>query len=311
MMQKNDRIFIAGRYGMVGSAIERMLRGQGYTNISGYSHSQHDLSNQAETDAFFKFYKPEYVFFAAAKVGGIYANDNYSADFIYSNLEIQNNTIQASYKYGVKKLLFLGSSCIYPRLAKQPIKEEYLLTGELEPTNSAYAVAKIAGITMCQSYNKQYKTNFICAMPTNLFGKNDNYDRMTSHVLPAIIHKVYDAIESKGALVLWGSGKPLREFMYVDDMADACIFLMNNYNGNGIVNVGSGEEVSIAELAKMISDVAGYKGEIVFDNSMPDGTPKKLLDCSKLHGLGWKSKITLLEGIRLTWDDFLKQNIQI
>jgi len=308
-MNKDSKIFIAGRYGLVGSAIERCLLQQGFHNIIGARHNECDLTSQAATERFFGIHRPEYVFFAAAKVGGISANNTYPAEFIYSNLEIQNNIIHSCYLYGVRRLLFLASSCIYPKFAKQPINEDELLSGKLEPTNAPYAVAKIAGITMCQSYNRQYGTDFICAMPTNLYGPGDRYHTDDSHVLPAMILKIHTAkAEQKDSVKLWGSGKPLREFMYSDDLAEALIFLMENYSGNEIVNVGSGQEVSIAALADIIKTVVGFKGRIIFDSSMPDGTPRKLLDCSKLRALGWNPKHkSLMEGISVAYADFLER----
>ncbi len=310
-MEKNSKIYIAGIRGMVGSAIERVLREHGYTNIVGHSSSELDLTHQSAVYGMFAKEKPDYVFFAAAKVGGIYANNTYPAEFIYSNLCIQNNLIHISYLSDVKKLLFLGSSCIYPKMAPQPMKEEYLLSGELEPTNEPYALAKISGLKMCEAYNRQYGTNFISCMPTNLYGPNDNYDLMNSHVLPALIRKIHEAkINNEKSYVVWGTGKPKREFLYVDDLARACILLMNEYNENSTINVGTGEEISIGELATTAAEVIGYKGEIVYDNSKPDGTPRKLLDVSKLKNLGWKPQFTLKEGIKKSYEDFLQGTVR-
>jgi len=289
--------------GLVGSAIVRALKKQGYDNLILRTHSELDLLDQKATADFFKKEKPEYVFLAAAKVGGIMANKTYPADFIYQNLQIQNNIIHHSYLNGVKKLLFLGSSCIYPKLARQPIREEHLLTGELEPTNEPYAVAKIAGIKMCQTYNRQYGTNFISVMPTNLYGPNDNFDLENSHVLPAMIRKFHEAkISNQNEVVVWGTGAARREFLHVDDLADACVFLMNNYDNSEVINIGTGEDVSIKELAEMIKKITGFTGEIVWDASKPDGTPRKLLDVSRLHNLGWKHQINLPNGILSTYE---------
>ncbi|KKS97845.1 MAG: NAD-dependent epimerase/dehydratase [Candidatus Giovannonibacteria bacterium GW2011_GWA1_43_15] len=289
--------------GLVGSAIVRALKKQGYDNLILRTHSELDLLDQKATADFFKKEKPEYVFLAAAKVGGIMANKTYPADFIYQNLQIQNNIIHHSYLNGVKKLLFLGSSCIYPKLARQPIREEHLLTGELEPTNEPYAVAKIAGIKMCQTYNRQYGTNFISVMPTNLYGPNDNFDLENSHVLPAMIRKFHEAkISNQNEVVVWGTGAARREFLHVDDLADACVFLMNNYDDSEVINIGTGEDVSIKELAEMIKKITGFTGEIVWDASKPDGTPRKLLDVSRLHNLGWKHQINLPNGILSTYE---------
>ena len=367
-MNKSSKIYIAGHTGLVGSAILRMLQFQGYNNLILRTHQELDLEIQKDVNDFFEKERPEYVFLAAAKVGGIYANNTFPADFIYNNLIIQVNVIHAAYKFGVKKLLYLGSSCIYPRLAPQPMKEEYLLTGLLEPTNEPYAIAKIAGIKMCQAYNRQYGTNFVSVMPTNLYGPNDNYDLMDSHVLPALICKFHlakllwegefgeiikvlkvyrnlpelslinspDSSSDSSCLVptayctaemniqlqikndlsrfginseavtLWGTGTPRREFMYSLDMAEACIFLMENYNSGDIINIGTGEDITIRELADLISEVIGYKGEIRWDNTKPDGTPQKLLDVSRLHSMGWKHKTSIKDGLRLTYQDFLK-----
>ena len=306
-MTLDSKIFVAGHNGMVGSAIVRRLTELGYTNIITLNRNKLNLLDQSEVDNFFRKEGPEYVFLAAAKVGGINANQTQKADFLYENLMIQTNVIKSSYSYDVKKLIFLGSSCIYPKMSPQPIKEEYLLTGSLEPTNDAYAIAKITGIKMCQSYNEQYDTNFISVMPTNLYGPNDNYDLNNSHVLPAMIRKFHEAkIEGKQSVELWGTGTPMREFLYVDDLADACIHLMLNYNESEIVNIGTGQDVTIKELALTISDIVGYDGDINFNSDMPDGTPRKLLDVSKLSGLGWEYKTTLLEGIKKTYNDYVK-----
>jgi GDP-L-fucose synthase len=302
-LEKNAKIFVAGHRGLVGSAILRLLQERGYTQLICRTHSELDLTDQGAVKAFFEKERPEYVFLAAAKVGGIYANNTYPADFIYQNLVMQNNVIHHSYVNGVKKLCFLGSSCIYPKIAPQPMKEEYLLDGKLEPTNEPYAVAKIAGIEMAKSYNRQYGTNFISVMPTNLYGPNDNFDLQNSHVLPALIKKFVDAKENNSAsVVLWGSGKPRREFLYVDDMADACIYLMNNYSGNDFVNIGTGEDVTILEVAQMIREIVGFDGQLEFDATKPDGTPRKLLDVSRINSLGWKAKVPLREGLKRAID---------
>ncbi len=302
-MQKNSKIYVAGHRGLVGSAIVRKLQKEGYENLLLRTSSEVDLRNQQEVKVFFEAEKPEYVFMAAAKVGGINANNVYPADFIYDNLCIQNNIIHESYRNGVKKLLFLGSSCIYPKNAEQPIKEEYLLSGYLEPTNDAYAIAKIAGIKMCQSYHKQYGCNFISAMPTNLYGPGDNYDLKKSHVLPALLRKFYEAkLNHEPTVTVWGTGKPRREFLHADDLADACLFLMENYNDPEIINIGVGKDISIGEMAEMIKKITGYEGGIVFDTSMPDGTFRKLLDVGKLHGLGWEAQIGFEEGMRKTYE---------
>jgi GDP-L-fucose synthase len=306
-MDSRSKIYIAGHDGMVGSAIHRILKYKGFTNIVYRNLNELDLINQVETKRFFEKEKPEYVFLAAAKVGGIIANNTYRAQFIYENIQIQNNIIHSSYLNDVKKLLFLGSSCIYPKLAPQPIKEEYLLTGLLEPTNEPYAIAKIAGIKMCQAYNDQYNTNYISVMPTNLYGPNDNFDLETSHVLPALIRKFHEAkIENKPFVEIWGSGDPKREFLHVDDMADACVFLMDDYSGNNFLNIGVGEDISIKDLANLIKESVGFEGDLNFDKSKPDGTPRKLLDISKLHSLGWKHSITLSNGIEKTYNWFNK-----
>ncbi len=305
-MNKKSKIYIAGHRGLVGSATKRKLEEEGYNNLVFKTREDLDLLDSNKVGDFFKKEKPEYVFLAAAKVGGILANDDYPADFIYQNLLIQNNIIHNSYLNKVKKLLFLGSSCIYPKNCPQPIKEEYLLSGFLEETNKAYAVAKIAGIEMCQSYNKQYKTNFISVMPTNLYGPNDNFDLKSSHVLPALICKFHEAkINNDEAVVVWGTGLPKREFLYVDDLADACIFLMNNYNESDIVNIGTGEDITIFELSKLIKKVIGFKGEIINDTTKPDGTLQKLLDVGRINKVGWHHKISLEEGLEKTYKWFL------
>ena len=309
-MQQTDKIYIAGHRGMVGSAIKRYLEKNDYENLVYRTSSELDLRNSDSVKTFFDNEKPEYVFLSAAKVGGIHANNTYRADFIYDNMMIQSNVIYHACRTGVKKLLILGSSCIYPRLAPQPIKEESLLTGPLEPTNEPYAIAKIAGIKMCEAYRHQYGCNFITVMPTNLYGPADNYDLDNSHVLPALIRKFHEAkIYGNREVTIWGTGKPMREFLYADDLADACVFLMLNYDEGGPVNVGVGVDISIAELARMIRDVVGYNGDIRFNPEMPDGTPRKLLDVSKIRKLGWKHKISLVEGIHLAYSDFLKNKI--
>jgi len=302
-MDKGARIYVAGHRGLVGSAIVRRLQADGFENLVLRTSSELDLRNQAAVADFFHKEKPEYVYLAAAKVGGIIANNSLPAEFIYDNLMIQTNVIHHAWLNDVKKLLFLGSTCIYPKLAPQPIKEEYLLTGPLEPTNEAYAIAKIAGIKMCQSYNRQYGTRFISAMPTNLYGPNDNFDLETSHVLPALIRKFHEAkIAQAETVTIWGTGSPTREFIHVDDVADASLFLMKSYEGSDIVNIGSGEEVTIRELALRIKEIVGFAGELVFDSTKPDGTPRKLSDVSRIHALGWKHKIGLAEGLRRTYD---------
>jgi GDP-L-fucose synthase len=305
-MNKDAKIYVAGHRGLVGSAILRKLQADGYTNLVYKTSQELDLRDKNQVDRFFEEEKPEYVFLAAAKVGGIVANNEYPADFIRDNLMIQTNVIDAAYRNGVKKLLFLGSTCIYPKFAPQPLKEEYLLTGELEPTNEPYAIAKIAGIKMCQSYNRQYGTKYISVMPTNLYGPNDNFDLHTSHVLPALIRKFHEAKENNAPYVeVWGTGTPRREFLYSDDLADACVFLMNNYEGNEIVNVGVGEDISIKELAEKIKNIVGYQGEIKFDTTKPDGTPRKLVDVSIINALGWKASISLEEGLQKAYQWFL------
>ncbi len=297
-MEKQAKIYVAGHRGMVGSAIVRRLKKEGYDNIVVRSSSELDLRNQEAVARFFETEKPEYVFLAAAKVGGIMANNTYRADFLYENLMIESNVIHQSYVHKVKKLLFLGSSCIYPKLAPQPLKEETLLSGFLEETNEPYAIAKIAGIKLCESYRRQYGCNFISAMPTNLYGPNDNFDLKNSHVLPALIRKFEEArVANHPTAEVWGSGKPLREFMHVDDLADACFFLMQKYDGLEFVNIGVGEDLSIKELATLIAELAGFKGSIVWDSTKPDGTPRKLMDVNKINSLGWKAKIGIREGI--------------
>ena len=302
-MDKRAGIFVAGHRGLVGSAIVRKLRAEGYENLILRTSSELDLRNQAAVAEFFRAARPDYVFLAAAKVGGIVANDSYPAEFIYDNLMIQNNVIHHALLAGVKKLLFLGSTCIYPRMAPQPISEDALLTGPLEPTNEPYAIAKIAGITMCRSYNRQYGTHFICAMPTNVYGTNDNFDLETSHVLPALIRKFHEAkVAGAEAVTLWGTGTPYREFVHVDDVADASFFLMEHYEGSELLNIGSGEELTIRDLAEKIKAVVGFTGELQFDSTRPDGTPRKLCDVSRIHSLGWRHKIGLDEGLKSTYD---------
>lgn len=304
-MELNSKIYIAGHRGMVGSAIMRNLQAKGYTNIVTRTSAELDLRNQQAVADFFEKEKPEYVFLAAAKVGGIQANNVYRADFIYENLMIQNNVIHEAYASKAKKLMFLGSSCIYPKMAPQPLKEEYLLTGLLEDTNEPYAIAKIAGIKMCESYKRQYGCNFISVMPTNMYGPNDNYNLSNSHVLPALIRKFHDAKESNAPFVeMWGTGTPMREFLHADDLGDACVFLMNTYDGEQFVNIGSGTDLTIKDLALLIKDIVGYKGEIRHDLTKPDGTPRKLMDVSYIHSLGWKHRIGLPEGIRQVYEDF-------
>jgi GDP-L-fucose synthase len=303
-MEKKDKIFVAGHRGMVGSAIVRKLQQEGFDNLVVRTSAELDLRNQESVDVSFKEYKPDYVFLAAAKVGGIVANNTYRAEFLYDNLMIQNNVIHSSYKHSVSKLLFLGSSCIYPKFAEQPIKEEYLLTGTLEQTNEPYAIAKIAGLKLCEAYRSQFGSNFISAMPTNLYGPNDNYDLQNSHVLPALLRKMIVAKRTQQpAVEIWGSGTPRREFLHVDDLADACFFLMQEYDGTEWLNIGVGEDVSIKELAELIKDIVGYEGELQFNTSKPDGTPRKLLDVSKLQNRGWKAKIGLREGIQNVYEE--------
>jgi GDP-L-fucose synthase len=309
-MEQNAKIYIAGHRGMVGSGLERKLRKEGYNNIVTRTSSELDLRNQQEVNDFFEKEKPEYVILAAAKVGGIHANNIYRAEFIYDNLMIEANVINAAYLNKVIKLLFLGSSCIYPKMAPQPLMEEYLLSGYLEPTNQPYAIAKIAGIEMCDSYRAQYGCNFISAMPTNLYGPNDNYDLENSHVLPALMRKFLTAKRNKDPFVtIWGTGKPRREFLHVDDLADACIFLLLQYNDSGLVNIGTGIDITISELALMIKEVVGYDGELIFDHSKLDGTPRKLLDVQKINKLGWQHKIELMKGLELIKNE-LKMNKQ-
>jgi GDP-L-fucose synthase len=304
-MEKQSKIYVAGHRGLVGSAIVRNLKEKGYTNIIGKTHLELDLKDQNSVRKFFEEEKPEYVFLAAAKVGGINANNTCPADFIYENLEIQNNVIKVAFDYKVEKLLFLGSSCIYPKMCPQPIKEEYLLSGYLEPTNEGYALAKISGLKMCQFFKRQYGVNFISCMPTNLYGTNDNFDLNSSHVMPALIRKFHEAkVNNEDFVEVWGTGKPLREFLYVDDMADGCVFLMENYDGEEHVNIGTGKEVTIKELAEMIKEVVGFKGKLRFNTEKPDGTPRKLLDVGKLESVGWKYKIELKEGIEKSYEWF-------
>ena len=309
-MEKTSKIYIAGHRGMVGSAIARKLQSSGYTNIITRTSSELDLRNQQAVQDFFEEEKPEFVFLAAAKVGGIHANNTFRAEFLYDNLMIEANIIHAAHLHGVKKLMFLGSSCIYPKLAPQPLKEEYLLTGPLEPTNEPYAIAKIAGIKLCEAYRDQYGSNFISVMPTNLYGYNDNYDLNNSHVLPALIRKIHDAKDNGAPTVtVWGTGNPRREFLFADDLAEACVFLMQEYDGRELVNIGTGEDISIKELALLIKEVIGFEGELEFDTSKPDGTPRKLMDVSKLHSLGFRHKIELREGIALAYADFKEKYV--
>lgn len=306
MMEKNAKIFVAGHRGMVGSAIVRALKKEGYENIITRTHKELDLCRQDQVERFFEEEKPDYVFLAAAKVGGIIANSTALADFMYENMILEMNVIHSAWKNSCKKLLFLGSSCIYPRMAPQPMPESCLLTSELEKTNEAYALAKISGLKYCEYLNKQYGTNYISAMPTNLYGPNDNYHPEHSHVLPALIRRFHEAkVNGVKSVTCWGTGTPLREFLYVDDLADACLFLMNNYSGNETVNVGTGKELSIKELTELTAKVIGYEGEILWDTDRPDGTPRKLLDVSKLEKLGWKYQVELEDGIRLAYEDFL------
>lgn len=306
-MNKENKIYIAGHRGMVGSALVRNLKANGFDNLITRTRSELDLCRQSEVEEFFKNEKPDYVFLAAAKVGGINANNIYRADFIYDNLMIEANIIKAAADFQVKKLLFLGSSCIYPKMAPQPLREEYLLTGDLEPTNEPYAIAKIAGIKMSESFRRQYDCDFISVMPTNLYGPNDNYDLKNSHVLPALIRKFHEAKKNNSPSVeVWGTGSPRREFLHVDDLADACIFLMENYSEELFLNIGTGEDIAIKELAELIKEVVGFSGDLVFNTNYPDGTPRKLLDVSKLHGLGWKHKIDLKSGVVAVYEDFKK-----
>ena len=308
VIAREARIYVAGHRGLVGSAIWRELQQRGFTSLIGRTHAELDLLDMAAMSAFYAQEKPEYVIDAAAKVGGILANDRHPAEFLFQNLQIQNNLIHGAYQTGVRKLLFLGSSCIYPRLAPQPLKEEYLLTGPLEPTNEWYAVAKIAGLKMCQAYRRQYDCDFISAMPTNMYGPNDNYDLQSSHVLPALIRKFHEAkAASAPAVTCWGTGSPLREFLYSDDLARACVFLLENYSEEQFINVGSGNEVTVRELTETIKRVVGFTGQIVWDESKPDGTPRKLMDSSRLFTLGWRPQVELEAGVRLAYQDFLKR----
>jgi GDP-L-fucose synthase len=309
-LKTQDKIFVAGHRGMVGSAIVRKLNQKGFANIITRSSKELDLTNQLLVNEFFETEKPQFVFLAAAKVGGIHANNTYRADFLYQNLMMESNVIHAAYINNVEKLFFLGSSCIYPKAAPQPLKEEYLLTGPLEQTNEPYAIAKIAGIKLCESYRRQYNCNFISAMPTNLYGPNDNYDLNNSHVLPALIRKFHTAkVESKDEVVVWGTGTPLREFLHVDDLAEACFYLMQNYNEEQLVNVGSGVDISIKDLALLVKKIVGFTGNLIFDETKPDGTYRKLMDVSKLEKLGWKYTIELEKGIEMVYQDVLKNNI--
>jgi GDP-L-fucose synthase len=318
-MNKHSRIYVAGHKGLVGSAILRKLNAEGYDNLITRSHRDLDLIRQVDVESFFESERPEYVFMAAAKVGGIWANSIYPADFIFSNLTLQTNVLHAAYTTSVKKLLFLGSSCIYPRECPQPMKEEYLLSGKLEPTNEPYAIAKIAGIKMCQAYNRQYSTRFIPVMPTNLYGPADNFDLETSHALPALIRKFHEAKtrnesrvtsdEPNDVVTIWGTGEPRREFLHVDDLADACLFIMKQYEENEIINIGAGKDISIKELAGMIKDIVGFVGDMTFDTTKPDGMPRKLLDVTKMTNLGWEPKISLRDGIKLTYEWCLENSI--
>jgi GDP-L-fucose synthase len=305
-MNENSRIYVAGHRGLVGSAIWRELQRQGFKNLIGRTRSEVNLLDAADVRKFFAGTKPEFVFVAAAKVGGIHANNTQPAAFLYENLQVQNNLIAAAWQFGVRKLLFLGSSCIYPRLAPQPLKEEYLLTGPLEETNQWYAVAKIAGLKLCQAFRRQYGCDFISAMPTNLYGPNDNYDLQTSHVLPALIRKFHDAkVNAAPAVTCWGTGLPLREFLYVADLANACVFLMQHYSEEQFINIGSGSEITIRELSELVRRIIGFSGDLVWDDSKPDGTPRKLMDSSRLFALGWKPQVDLAAGIQLAYEDFL------
>jgi GDP-L-fucose synthase len=314
-MKMNSRIYVAGHRGLVGSAILRRLKAGGYSRVITRSHLELDLMRQTDVEAFFESQQPEYVFLAAAKVGGIWANNTYPADFIYENIMIQSNVIHAAYRWSVKKLLFLGSSCIYPRDCPQPMKEEYLLSGKLEPTNEPYAIAKIAGIKMCQFYNRQYGTRFVSVMPTNLYGPGDNFDLETSHALPALIRKFHEAKASdelrvtshENAVTIWGTGAPRREFLYVDDMADACLFVMKHYDEDEMINIGVGEDIPITELARLIKEIVGFTGSIRHDLSKPDGTPQKLLDVSRLESMGWRSKTSLRDGIEKTYRWYVEE----
>ena len=306
-MEKQSRIYVAGNRGLVGSAIVRKLQEHGYNNLVLKTHQELDLTRQEEVEEFFDREEPDYVFLAAAKVGGIWANNTYPANFIYDNLAIQTNVVHAAYLNKVKKLLFLGSSCIYPRSCPQPMKEEFLLSDYLEPTNEPYAIAKIAGIKMCEAYNRQYGTNFVSVLPTNLYGPHDNFDLETSHVLPALIRKFHEAkSEGKEEVLIWGTGKPRREFLHVNDLADACLYLMNSYEGSDLVNIGTGRDVTIGELAELIAHVVGFEGRLTFDSTKPDGTPRKLLDISRIAALGWRATISLEEGIKSTYQWFVR-----
>lgn len=314
-MKPDSKVYVAGHRGLVGSAIVRRMQAGRYSNIIRRTHAELDLTDQRAVNEFFENEKPQFVFIAAAKVGGIYANNTFRADFIYQNLMIESNLIQASYRHGVKKLLFLGSSCIYPKHAPQPMKEEHLLTGLLEPTNEPYAIAKIAGIKMCDAFNRQYGTNFMSAMPTNLYGPGDNYDLKNSHVLPALIRRMHEA-KDQGAkeVVVWGSGAPRREFLYSDDLADACVFLMERCNAADIgefINIGVGKEITIRELAELIAEIVGFRGKLVFDSSKPDGTPRKLLDVSQFQALGWQARTSFREGITKAYADYLKNVLKV
>lgn len=306
-MEKDSKIYIAGHRGMVGSAIHRKLQEKGFHNFILRTSKELDLRNQQAVSDFFYTEKPEYVFLAAAKVGGIIANNTYRADFLFENLSIQNNVIHSAYEAGVKKLMFLGSSCIYPKLAPQPLKEDYLLSGFLEETNEPYAIAKIAGIKLCEAYRSQYGCDFISVMPTNLYGPNDNYDLQKSHVLPAMIRKFHEAkLSNNESVTLWGTGSPMREFLHADDLAEACVYLMENYSESQLINVGTGKDVTIKELAEMVKKIVGFEGNLIWDTTKPDGTPRKLMDVSKLHAHGWKHTIELKEGIKLAYQDFLE-----
>ena len=310
-MKHESKIYVAGHRGLVGSAIVRRLQQEGFSNLLLATSKELDLREQESVREFFDKERPDYVFLAAARVGGILANNTYPADFIYQNLMIEANVIESSRQFGVNKLLCLGSTCIYPKMAPQPLKEEYLLTGPLEPTNEWYAVAKIAGIKLCQAYQRQYGSKFISAMPTNLYGPEDNFDLETSHVMPALIRKFHDAkVSNAPTVTVWGSGKPLREFLHVDDCASACLFLMQNYDGEGIVNIGVGEDITIARLAEIVREVVGYMGEIVYDSSKPDGTPRKLVDVSRINGLGWRASMKLEDGVRSTYQWYLDNEVR-
>lgn len=310
-MNKHSKIYVAGHKGMVGSALMRKLAAQGYVNIISRTSRELDLTNQAAVSDFIASERPEYIFIAAAKVGGINANNIYRAEFIYKNLMIASNLINAAHQFGVERLMFLGSSCIYPKLAPQPLMEEYLLTGPLEPTNEPYAIAKIAGIKLCEAYNQQYGRKYVSVMPTNLFGINDNYDLENCHVLPALIRKAHEAkVREAPELVVWGTGSPMREFLYADDLADACVFLMDNDYAGPLLNIGTGDDVTIRELAETVAEVIGFKGALVFDSSKPDGTPKKQLDVSKIHALGWKARTNLRTGIAAAYQDYMQRHSQ-